>query len=127
MNQQKYICSFNRDRDSYQIPLCLAEIEKLDVFITDYYSHPSLHLKSLEHRQIDGLDYRLTKNTLKAVALQGLWKKSKFVLPNVKFPELRVDKYIANNVRRYSKNSSSNLFLYNNYARTLAILGIEIN
>lgn len=118
MTTQKYLCAFNRDRDSYQIPLSLAENGKLEKFLTDYYRRPWHNLKSLRHRQVSGLNHELTKNTFTAFALQGVWKKSNQLFPKIKFPEMLVDTYIANNVSQFSKKSSSNLLLYNNYART---------
>jgi glycosyltransferase involved in cell wall biosynthesis len=118
MTTQKYLCAFNRDRDSYQIPLSLAENGKLEKFLTDYYRRPWHHLNSLRHRQVSGLNHELTKNTFTAFALQGIWKKSNHLFPKIKFPEMQVDRYIANNVSQFSKKSSSNLLLYNNYART---------
>jgi glycosyltransferase involved in cell wall biosynthesis len=118
MNQPKYVCAFNRDRDSYQIPLALAENEMLEKFITDYYVSPRIKIKGLQHRHIDGIESELTSSTLKAVAIQAAWKKAVRILPNLEFPEMKVDQSIASHVSRYTRTSHSNLFVYNNYAKT---------
>ena len=36
----KYVCAFRGRRDSYQVPLALAESERLDQLITDAYATP---------------------------------------------------------------------------------------
>jgi glycosyltransferase involved in cell wall biosynthesis len=118
MNQPKYVCAFNRDRDSYQIPLTLAENGKLDKFITDYYVTPRLRIQGLQHRHIDGIRSELTSSTLKAIAIQAGWKKANKILPNLEFPEMRVDRSISTHVSRFTRTSHSHLFVYNNYANT---------
>ena len=120
MSQSSYICAFNRDRDSYQVPLTLAENGKLEKFITDYYVTPKMRIKGLEHRQIDGIKSESTSSTLKAIAIQASWKKAVKILPNLKFPEMRVDECISNHVRSYTQTSQSNLLIYNNYAKTFS-------
>ena len=37
---EKFVCAFRGRRDSYQVPLGLAEAELLDQFITDAYALP---------------------------------------------------------------------------------------
>lgn len=120
MNQIKYVCAFNRDRDSYQVPLSLAENGKLEKFITDYYVTPKLKIKGLQHRQVDGIASDSTSSTLKAIAIQASWKKAVRLLPNLEFPEMRVDRNISSHVSRYTRTSNSNLLLYNNYAKTFS-------
>lgn len=118
MTRQQYICAFNRDRDSYQIPLSLAEKGKLEKFITDYYFNPRIKVRALQHRYIEGIPSELTSLTLKALAIQGSWKVATKILPNFELPEVSVDGSISNHVRRFTRTSESNLFLYSNFART---------
>ena len=35
-----YVCAFRGRRDSYQVPVALAEVESLDCFVTDHYFGP---------------------------------------------------------------------------------------
>jgi len=37
---KKFVCAFRGRRDSYQVPLALAEAGLLDQFITDAYAMP---------------------------------------------------------------------------------------
>lgn len=118
MNVPKYVCAFNRDRDSYQVPLSLAEHGKLENLITDYYLSRRFKIKGLQHRYVDGIKSELTSSTLKAIAIQASWKKAIKIVPNLEFPEMRVDRCISSHVSRYTRTSNSNLFIYNNYAKT---------
>ena len=40
--KEQYVCAFRGRRDSYQVPLALAETGQLDEFITDIYAGPGL-------------------------------------------------------------------------------------
>src|ERR1022692_762676 len=40
LSAKQYVCAFRGRRDSYQVPLALAENELLDQFITDIYALP---------------------------------------------------------------------------------------
>jgi glycosyltransferase involved in cell wall biosynthesis len=114
----KYVCAFNRDRDSYQVPLALAESGHLEKFISDYYHGGFLNLTSLVHRQSNGIPAQDTLGTFKAFALQAFWKQTQKIGVDWGFPEFRVDRYISEKLACYSKKSNADLFIYNNYART---------
>lgn len=43
---EKYVCAFRGRRDSYQVPLALAESHRLEDFITDFYVSPELSKKA---------------------------------------------------------------------------------
>ena len=45
-----YIVGLNRDRDSYQVPVAIAEGNQLDAFVTDYYDGVGPRIPSLAHR-----------------------------------------------------------------------------
>lgn len=118
VNEIKYVCAFNRDRDFYQIPLALSEKNKLDKFITDYYANTRVRLPFLGHRKVDGISWKSTSSTIKAVALQGAWKSIHHVFDKIEYPELIVDRYISEHLQKYTKRNTSHLFVYNNYAST---------
>ena len=37
----RFVCVHNRNRDSYEVPLALAEGGLLDTFVTDFYARPA--------------------------------------------------------------------------------------
>jgi glycosyltransferase involved in cell wall biosynthesis len=109
-----YIVAFNRDRDSYQVPLALAERDLLGSFVTDYYHDANslvgrVMAERLGHRAISGLSPSLTRNTWEAVAYQA----SQRVLDDWMD---RCDRAIARHARREMEKSDSDLFLYSSFA-----------
>ena len=70
-----YIVAFNRDRDSYQVPLALAERWLLDRFVTDYYAGVSrIRVPRLDHRSVEGVPVSNVTSVPSAMMLQAAWK-----------------------------------------------------
>ena len=62
----------NRDRDSYQVPLALAEAGWLQALVTDVYASDRLArlVPSLAHRRVAGVSAELSRSSLTAVLVQ---------------------------------------------------------
>ena len=116
----KFICGFNRDRDSYQVPLALAEDTLLECFVTDYYFGHGIRIPQLEHRIIEGLDSNLTRNTYVAIVLQWAWLASSRVGLRFDFPEFRVDSMISSHIEQVAKKSNADLLLYSSFASSFS-------
>jgi glycosyltransferase involved in cell wall biosynthesis len=65
----KFVVTFNRDRDFYQVPLALAEARVLDRLITDLYIPDYMrdwrivHRLGIAHRRIEGLPSELVQSS----------------------------------------------------------------
>ena len=123
MNTQKYVCAFRGRRDSYQVPVALAESELLDSFITDAYASEPVQLLS------KGLPARLREKILLRRAreipddnVRCLWKSTLFERANFrlgKSPSLifaRYDAEFSKAAADHARSNLSNLFLYSPYA-----------
>ncbi|MEI8285054.1 MAG: hypothetical protein WCG52_08685, partial [bacterium] len=72
----RYIVAFNRDRDFYQVPLALAEIDRLELFLTDFYLSARMARSKIaaklgiQHRFCAGLPFKRVMWSGKALRLQ---------------------------------------------------------
>lgn len=118
-----YVCTFRGRRDSYQVPLALAEAGKLDRFITDYYcgsfdtalSHllPTRLAESVRRRRMDGLpESQITRLTLTAVAEAAA---RTLRIPAAAIYE-RFDPQYGEAAARQARRTSSDLLMYSSYA-----------
>lgn len=123
MSTAKYVCAFRGRRDSYQVPVALAESELLDSFITDAYASESVQLLS------KGLPARLREKVLLRRAqeipdgrVRSLWKSTVFERANFRLgrPEslvyARYDAEFSKAAADHARTNQSNLFLYSPYA-----------
>lgn len=115
-----YVVAFNRDRDSYQLPLALHEQKLLTRFVTDCYYPDSPLMRAIpgmgriRHRRTEGLPASLTTSSLKAVALQaGHMILSKDPTGTV-FD--CVHSVLSRTALQEAINSDSDLFLYSEHA-----------
>lgn len=113
-----YIVGFNRDRDSYQVPLALAEHGQLDGFVTDYYRGAlPIRLRSLDHRYREGIGpehVTLAKKALLVQVVHGLRQK---IGQRPSFPAASVDSSISRTISQLAtKHRDSDLLLYSGYA-----------
>jgi glycosyltransferase involved in cell wall biosynthesis len=113
-----FITGFNRMRDSYQVPLALAEAGALGSFVTDYYHGASWPpLPSLQHRHCAGVPPRLVTPAHRAFILQALWKGLRRAGLPIALPEWEVDRSIARVLRHVADhNRYWDLLLYSSYA-----------
>jgi glycosyltransferase involved in cell wall biosynthesis len=119
---RKYVTAFAGARDSYQVPLALAESDQLDCLITDLYL-PKLptsltdRFPKLARRYVAGLSVRDTRSSASI-----LWKtyvgwrfsrqRNRSLLANLKWSQDALARFAAE--RALSKNAD--LFLYAGYA-----------
>lgn len=114
-----FIVGHNRDRDSYQVPLALAERGELELFITDYYhGQAPITIPSLAHRQVTGLDPQYTRSSAGAFLNQLPYETVRRMRRNAAFPSMRVEKSLGRAIAGYARRSpSSDLLLYSGSAR----------
>jgi glycosyltransferase involved in cell wall biosynthesis len=120
--RQKFVTAFNRDRDSYQVPLALAEAGALDQLITDFYlpswfAHSALGRRlRVAHRHIDGLRFSQVGWCLPALSKQliGLRRAESEVERLAVFKSL--DRDLSRQAQRRARRSGADLFLYSGYA-----------
>lgn len=120
---EKYVCAFRGRRDSYQVPLALAEAGLLDQFITDAYAVPWLkRLARLAPRSIRAkLDSRCEPG-IPAHRLRCLWgttllehaRHAAGCAPMLTYNKL--DKRFSRAAARRAAQTKSDLFLYSPYA-----------
>ena len=72
-----YVTAVNRDRDSYQVPLALAEAGWLQALVTDVYASDRVArlMPSLAHRRVAGVSAELSRSSLTAVLVQMVGMK----------------------------------------------------
>jgi glycosyltransferase involved in cell wall biosynthesis len=111
----RFIVAFNRDRDSYQVALAMAEAGMLEAFVTDFYASPlkAKFLPRLGHRRIAGLDARLTRSSPLALLLQVLGPK---VFPDLNATLARTHKALGAKARAVARRSNADLLLYSEHA-----------
>ena len=99
ISAKTYVVAFNRDRDSYQVALALAEVNQLACLVTDFYvgSKPFYRFPGLGHRWVAGLSPKLARGSVRAIAAQVLWKLSS---ERREFPHHAIAKALSNIVRR---------------------------
>lgn len=118
-----YVCAFRGRRDSYQVPLALAEAGLLDRFYTDAYSGPLLRRiapllpasirSKIEFRRLDGLpDSKircLWPTTIREHLRHrlGCSRESTYLLLDRKFSEASAKR---------ARKSRASLLLYSSYA-----------
>ncbi|HEX2660069.1 MAG TPA: glycosyltransferase family 4 protein [Polyangia bacterium] len=119
---RKYVTAFAGARDSYQVPLALAETDQLDCLITDLYL-PKLptsltdRFPKLQRRYVPGLSVRDTRSSASI-----LWKtyvgwrfaqdRNRSLLASLKWSQDALARFAAQ--RALSRDSD--LFLYAGYA-----------
>jgi glycosyltransferase involved in cell wall biosynthesis len=113
-----FLVGFNRNRDSYQVPLALAEIGDLGLLVTDYYrgSLP-IRPRRLDHRVSPGISSDKTRSTLTALGLQGLCETANAVGLPLHVSEWHWDRLIARRLRREaSRHPEWDLLIYSSFA-----------
>src|SRR6266699_4436024 len=120
---KKYVCAFRGRRDSYQVPLALAEAGLLDQFITDAYAVPWLkRLARLAPGSVRAkLDSRFEPG-IPADRVRCLWAIT--VLEHAHHaagcaPMLtynKMDRHFSRAAARRAAQTKSDLFLYSPYA-----------
>lgn len=113
-----FTVALNRDRDSYQVPLALAEAGELDCFVTDYYVGTTpLPVPTLSHRQVDGIPAELVRSSLPASLRQLPFEVARRRWP-VDFPSRQVEDALGRTVARQARRRpDSDLLLYSGSAR----------
>lgn len=111
-----YIVALNRDRDSYQVPMALAEVGELDHFVTDYYAGKGLPLPTLAHRRTHVIPPALVTPSMVTVAHQLPYEIANRRGP-AEFPTYRVEKVLGRAAAKVARRSpESSLLLYSGSA-----------
>ena len=118
----KYIVAFNRDRDSYQVPLALTEANCLERLLTDLYVPDILagsaipRLLGLAHRHCDGLSSSLVEGSLRAVFKQAITMRAART-PMERLAIFRsLDRGLSRSALKSAQATGAGLFLYSGYA-----------
>lgn len=120
---EKYVCAFRGRRDSYQVPLALAEDSLLDRFITDFYAFPAIRLLSryLSARRREKIHARY-EPAIPDDQIKCLWRTTAqehlrhFLRrpPSITFAKL--DQHFSLAAASRARKQRANLFLYSPYA-----------
>lgn len=119
----KYVCAFRGRRDSYQVPLALAESHELDQFITDAYAMPWVRTiaratpasvnRHINFRSEAGIPIDRVRCLWGTTALEQIRHKSGFSRLNT---WAKLDRNFALAAARRAAQSKADLFLYSSYA-----------
>jgi glycosyltransferase involved in cell wall biosynthesis len=119
----RYVCAFRGRRDSYQVPLALAEANQLDQFITDFYYPPGLDSilaflpegvrERFNSRRQEGIPANRVRSLLGVTAVEharhrlGITHQRTYAA---------LDRHYSLAARNRARRTKSNLFLYSPYA-----------
>jgi len=119
----KFVCAFRGRRDSYQVPVALAEAGLLDQFITDAYAMPWVKtLAKLGHQSVRAkVNFRFEPG-LPAELVRCLWGTTLVehlrhrlgCAPTMTFNKL--DRHFSRAAARRAARNETDLFLYSPYA-----------
>jgi glycosyltransferase involved in cell wall biosynthesis len=122
-HDKRYVVAFNRDRDSYQLPLALQEDGKLAMLVTDLYQPRSRTARALfrsaglGHRFCAGLGAEKTSWCWRAVWLQ--LAALRFARTDSERNRIfnAIDRSLSESAGDAADRLRSGLFLYSGYAR----------
>lgn len=119
----RYVCAFRGRRDSYQVPLALAEADLLDQFITDAYAVPWLTAVTglapqsvrpkIDARSEPGIPIKRVRCLWGATIIEHVRHRLGFA-PMTTYNKL--DREFSRAACRRAQQTGSNLFLYSPYA-----------
>ena len=118
-----WVCAFRGRRDSYQVPLALAEADMLDQFITDAYAKP--WLRSLAHLGSSSVqtmaDFRCDPR-IPSGKVRSLWGTTtlEHLRDQLGYAPMKtygkLDRWYSREAGKRAANNRSDLFLYSSYA-----------
>jgi glycosyltransferase involved in cell wall biosynthesis len=118
-----YICAFRGRRDSYQVPVALAEAGRLDRFITDHYCGPAERVlaRLLPQRVAESVCGRFDKGLPEALVMRLRWTAMAEAAARVfKVPAASMydafDPHYGKAAARVARRSKSDLLMYSSYA-----------
>ena len=113
-----FLVGFNRDRDRYQVPLAIAELDQLGAFVTDYYRGSLLlRPRQLDHRVSPGIPADKTRSILAAIGLQTLSQGANAIRLPIRFSEWHIDRLVAGRLRREAlRHPDWDLLIYSSFA-----------
>lgn len=113
-----FIVGLNRDRDSYQVPLALAELGQLELFVTDYYEGVGLSLPTLGHRMSEGIAPSLVRQSHRAFLAQMPYEVKRRIDRSTDFPTFFVERQLGKTIAQAArKNPTADLLLYSGSAK----------
>ena len=123
MNKDDYVCAFRGRRDSYQVPLALAEAGLLNQFITDVYATPPL--EGLARLLPRSLQKKLTSRKMSGIPVERvrcLWGNTflEHARHKLGFSKdvtwMKLDQGYSLAAASRARRERANLFLYSPYA-----------
>jgi glycosyltransferase involved in cell wall biosynthesis len=118
-----FVCAFRGRRDSYQVPIALAEMGRLDAFVTDHFcSEPLLRLakvfpRRVAERLLSRYDRRVPQLSvfrLRATAFAEAFARATRMPPSRIYD--RFDPRYGRAAARCARRSKSDLLVYSSYA-----------
>lgn len=112
---RKYVCVHNRNRDSYEVPLALAEAGMLAAFVTDFYASPSwkrLLPGFLARRYRAGISHQLSVMSIGSFLVQYIGQALRLPMHRV-FPVS--DRLLGNKAAKLAKVRKAGLLAYSSY------------
>lgn len=115
-----YVVAFNRDRDSYQVPLALFERGLLDRLVTDLYAPDGDRLRNLPvlrrigHRHASSLPARMVQWNMAAVLWQVAGRRFGYSDLEAHF---RASEALSRAALWRATRSGADLFVYSHYAK----------
>jgi glycosyltransferase involved in cell wall biosynthesis len=120
---EKFVCAFRGRRDSYQVPLALAEAGLLDQFVTDAYAAPILRAlarglskgfrEKVDSRFVDGIPIERVRCLWFTTLIEHL-RHRLGCAPMVTYNKL--DRHFSRAAACRAAQTKSDLFLYSPYA-----------
>lgn len=122
-NSGRYVCAFGGRRDYYQVPIALAEGDRLDAFITDTYYRgmPAWLERRLPARLVERLRFR-QEPRIPSDRVRCLWSMvpERQLYRRLGFSDwqlfARLDRKLSVAAAERARRTRSNLLLYNPYA-----------
>lgn len=118
-----YVCAFRGRRDSYQVPVALAEADKLDMFITDHYRGrleraflpvlPARLAETVSSRYDDALPVERVRAMRMTAVCEAAARFTK--IPAARIYD-RFDPCYGEAAAREARRSKSDLMMYSAYA-----------
>lgn len=122
-NPVSFVCAFRGRRDSYEVPLALAESGRLERFVTDYFQTPTLSMvtrmlpsrlrEKLSRRAKDGIPPERVECLLGSTVLEALLIRAGRP-PAATY--MHFDAMYSRSAARIARKHRADLFLYSPYA-----------
>ena len=118
-----FVCAFRGRRDSYQVPIALAQAGQLDLFITDHFAGPAeralarLLPQQMSERVLSRYDERIPQDRVRRLfGIAGAEALARLAGVPAAHVYSTFDPMYGSAVARYARRHKSDLFVYSPYA-----------